>query len=531
METDFFKPAKPKLASIAEREGGRLTPLVRPSGKSGYNAKSLSACSTAEARRVLDFEHALKLRALPLGIIKLFDQNLITFAVPSDCSADTQSALKFAAGCKVKLLAVGNEILDDAIFQAYHGDEQMLQSKLTRLHAAEPLPNPLNGGFALEFRPRRGETATFLAALVDYAISRGASDIHLVPAETGSCVKLRIDGNLLEHQGPICSLPLHQQLITRIKVLSSLDVTRKSAPQDGSFQVPISNRQVNVRVSIMPTIHGEKAVLRLLGCEGLLTLSSLGFDQKIFAFIKAFLQRSEGATLLAGPTGSGKTTTMYAFLQELREKNLSLVTIEDPVEIHLEGAAQTGLSEKTGLTYAACLRSVLRQDPDVILLGEIRDEESAKIAVQAALSGHLLLSTVHARNVPEIFLRLKSLDIDPLSIAQAVNLLICQHLLPRLCPSCKVIHLSNTNQFGFEVFQPVGCARCGYSGYQSRVLAAEALWLDSRLSRALANGQVPYHEILKHTHGEYHAPLHGSLQELLKKGEISLEQMLSLCEL
>ncbi|NLF25124.1 MAG: type II/IV secretion system protein [Deltaproteobacteria bacterium] len=528
METDFFKPKKPGNTAVALSHGVPSQGTFKSAKAETYSAKSLSACSTPEARKFLDFEPALRLGALPLGVIKLIDQTLLTIAVAEDYRPDSFAALKFAVGCKLKLLPVSKEILDDAIFRAYHGDEGALGHNLQKFQEMETCGSK-SENLSLPFRPEQGETSKFLAALIDYGISHGASDIHIVPTSRGSRVKLRIAGDLLSHQGEICSLQLHQYLIARIKILAALDTTQRQLPQDGSFQVPLSKRQVSVRVSILPTVHGEKAVLRLLGCEGLIELPALGFDPKTLGFINAFLNRSEGSTLLAGPTGSGKTTSMYALLQVLKERSMSLVSIEDPVEIQLDGVAQTSLCEKNGLTYAACLRAVLRQDPDAILVGEIRDEESAKVAMQAALTGHLLLSTVHARSVLEIFLRLRSLGIDALSVAQAVNLLICQRLLPRLCSNCKVIDLANTNRLGFDVFRGVGCFRCDYSGFDSRALAAEALWMDAGLSAALSSGELEYHKIKENLRPEYYTSLRSSLEGLLRRGDISFDQMLSIC--
>jgi type II secretory ATPase GspE/PulE/Tfp pilus assembly ATPase PilB-like protein len=288
---------------------------------------------------------------------------------------------------------------------------------------------------------------------------------------------------------------------------------------------------VHVRISIMPTVHGEKAVLRLLGCEGLRPIEALGFDERALSFISAFCGRADGAALLAGPTGSGKTTTMYAIMQRLQSRNLSLISIEDPVEIRLDGVSQTSVNEQLGLTYAHCLRSVLRQDPDVILLGEIRDEESARIAFQAALTGHLLLATVHARSVAEVFLRLRSLQLDDLSIAQGVNLLVCQRLLPRLCEHCKVIDLANANMLEHNVYQPVGCRRCDYSGFEGRVLAAEALEIEPALSKKLASGAISFGDVSRHTPDKNYSPMLRSLEKLLRAGKISMDQFLSLCAL
>ncbi|MBN8548376.1 MAG: Flp pilus assembly complex ATPase component TadA, partial [Deltaproteobacteria bacterium] len=230
-------------------------------------------------------------------------------------------------------------------------------------------------------------------------------------------------------------------------------------------------------------------------------------------------QRSEGAILFAGPTGSGKTTTMYALLQNLVAQNLSVVSIEDPVEIQIPGVAQTSVDEKRELGFSSCLRSILRQDPDVILLGEMRDEESAKIALQAALTGHLLLTTVHARDAIEVLLRLRALQADLLSVAQAVSLIVCQRLLPLLCSHCKVVDLTAPTTHSVEVFRAVGCAHCDYSGYTGRTVVTECLEMHASLYEILVHNEL--HKLSRKNFPiEHYVPLSLGLEKLLNAGSI-----------
>ncbi|MBN8548550.1 MAG: Flp pilus assembly complex ATPase component TadA, partial [Deltaproteobacteria bacterium] len=361
------------------------------------NAHTLSRCSSDEARNLLPYEQAIKLKVLPLGIISLFEGKVLSVAAPTLRDAELVSALKFATGYEVKLVPTKLQVLMTAIHFAYRGSEKELGASLQKVAKAEP-PSQRQASHIPDFRPAAGDIAQLLASLVDYALSRGASDIHLVPLRDGGHVRMRVQGELFRHEAAFCSLENHAKIISRLKVLAALDVTLRSAPQDGSFSIPIQDAQVFARLSVMPTVHGEKAVIRLMNANGPLQLDELGLDERSKEMLERHAQRSEGSIIFAGPTGSGKTTSMYALLQNLVAQNLSVVSIEDPVEIQIPGVAQTSVDEKRELGFSSCLRSILRQDPDVILLGEMRDEESAKIALQAALTGHLLLTTVHARD-------------------------------------------------------------------------------------------------------------------------------------
>ena len=489
----------------------------------------LALCSTPEARGCLDYETAQQLGALPLGLMPGCGRGILTVAAAPQTPAERQdllSVLRFAADKEVRLVSVDKQTLSSAIFAAYNGDDSALQIKIERLQASASGKSSRHSFNDLpEFRPKSGEAAQFLASLIDYAIAHNASDLHIIPEQRGTAVKLRIDGSLMSHKGTICPLNCHQQIIARLKVLSALDSTARLMPQDGALCVPLYGRAVHARLSIMPTIHGEKAVLRFACSHGPIELGRLGLDQRTCAALEAFMQRREGAALFCGATGSGKTTTMYALMQQLTSKNLGLVSIEDPVEVHMNGVAQTSLNEKLGLDYAACLRSVLRQDPDVILLGEIRDEQSAKIAFQAALTGHLMLSTVHARNVFEVFLRLANLEVDNIMLAQAVNLVVCQKLLARLCDGCKVFDLEGSERVGSEIYKPVGCRQCGYSGYSGRVLAVESLSLDRPLSNWLLQGERQLSCMRALCNSGNYSSLNTALARLVKEGKLSLSQL------
>lgn len=488
----------------------------------------LSRCSMPEARAVLGSVEAEKLGVLPLGLITYLGQKVLSLAVPAGHDISLLKAVKFTCGYEVKGIEVDPAVLPQAIFMAYGGDEAALTGKIAKFRQeAETKPKRLPA-VALDFRLSNGGAPELVAGLVDYALSHQASDIHILPKAAGSFVQLRIKGRLLSHEEALCSLEQHAQLVSRIKVLAGLDTTSRNMPQDGSFVLPLAGGETSVRIGIMPTVHGEKAVIRLFGCGGLIALADLGTDPQTLSALEVFKQRTEGALLIAGPTGSGKSSTMYALMDDLSRQNRNCVGIEDPVELHLPGVSQTSINARLGLDYATCLRSVLRQDPDVILLGEIRDIDSAKIAMQAALTGHLLLSTVHARNVFEVFLRLHNLGVDCLSLAQACTLVVCQRLLPELCASCKVLDLQSSNRTGMEVYREVGCAHCDHSGFGGRVLATESLSVSYDLSREIAKNGIPAVDRATSEEGPGYVPMRQTLELLLRQGRISMRTFASL---
>jgi len=488
------------------------------------SARSLARCSTAPARDTLSEELATKLQALPLGIVTALGRSLLHVAVGRPLNPETVAALRFATSLEIKAIEVPGEILQDAIFTAYRGDDALLQEAVYAASTAlAAKPSHQERSAVIPFRPNEEGIGKFLAVLIDYALSRGATDLHLIPTERGTVVKLRLNGELLEHDAPVCTPTAHQQLITRLKVLADLDPTVHSRPHDGSLRIPTASRRVHARVSIMPTVHGERAVLRFIGHRSVTKLAELGLPPMVEQQLTHVTTKGEGGVLFAGPTGSGKTTSMYAVLDHLSTHGLQLVTIEDPVEVHLERVSQTQLDLAHGLDYPAALRSALRQDPDVIMLGELRDSASASIALQAAITGHLVLSTIHARTVSEIPLRLQHFGVDHATTAAALELLINQRLLPRLCHRCRIIQLDASRRFGSDVFQGgSGCAACDHSGFSGFILSCESLLVTDETRALLSRPHTPA-EFQAHVQrsSTYHART-PELIALLKRGELSL---------
>ncbi|CAE6970009.1 hypothetical protein R69608_07301 [Paraburkholderia nemoris] len=329
------------------------------------------------------------------------------------------------------------------------------------------------------------------------ALKAGASDIHLESTASGLALKYRVDG-VLDAAATVNGIETAEQVISRLKVLAELDIAERRVPQDGSFRVAAGGRDIDLRVSIMPSIHGEDAVIRILDkramieAYGSLTLEALGYDGESLAALRRLAEEPYGMVLVTGPTGSGKTTTLYAALTEIHNGRDKIITIEDPVEYQLPGILQIPVNEKKGLTFARGLRSILRHDPDKIMVGEIRDRETAEIAVQSALTGHLVLTTVHANNVFDVFGRFSHMGIDPYAFVSALNGIWAQRLLRVNCTHCAASYvpgdaeltrlgLSRADVADFDFRQGTGCADCRGTGYRGRRAIAEILILDDEI--------------------------------------------------
>ncbi len=329
------------------------------------------------------------------------------------------------------------------------------------------------------------------------AIQRRASDIHIETQDREVVVKYRIDGVLYQAMKSIDKRH-HSTIISRIKVMSELDIAEKRIPQDGRFKVRFSGRTIDFRVSIMPTVHGEDAVIRILDKESssaefrTLNLDVLGFEDDTKRQLRKFINEPYGMVLVTGPTGSGKTTTLYACLSEIVSTEDKIVTIEDPVEYQLKGITQIPVNEKKGLTFARGLRSILRHDPDKVMVGEIRDEETAQIAVQSALTGHLVFTTVHANNVVDVIGRFLNMNVDLYNFVSALNCVLAQRLVRRICLHCKrpaAVSDSLLDDSGLEpdryrdftFYEGAGCIECNGTGYRGRLAIAELLNLSDNI--------------------------------------------------
>jgi len=324
------------------------------------------------------------------------------------------------------------------------------------------------------------------------AMQIGSSDIHIEAADGKSLVRMRVDGRLRS----VMSFPhkAHPMLVSRIKIMSKLDISNTRTPQDGRTRVKFMNKSFDMRVSTLPSMHGEKIVMRILDKSGLsLSLDVLAFEKKADQRIRDAIARPTGAVLVTGPTGSGKTTTLYSFLHHINDEETNIVTVEDPVEFQIKGLNQVQVNSKAGMTFAAALRSILRQDPDVVMVGEIRDEETAHIALHAAQTGHLVMSTLHTNDAPSTVSRLVEMGTDPVALSSCLNIIVAQRLARRLCPRCKKKTTPTPEMIAkydmpedLEIYEPVGCDKCLNIGYKGRCGVHETLYVNDRVRQAIA---------------------------------------------
>jgi general secretion pathway protein E len=372
------------------------------------------------------------------------------------------------------------------------------------------------------------------------ALRAGASDVHLESTNTGLAVKYRIDG-VLDAITDAPGIALAEQAISRLKVLAELDIAERRVPQDGSFRVSVQGREVDLRVSIIPGVHGEDAVIRILDkqamieAHGRLTLDSLGFDAPCVATLRELMEAAYGMMLVTGPTGSGKTTTLYAALSETQTGRDKIITIEDPVEYQLNGVLQIPVNEKKGLTFARGLRSILRHDPDKIMVGEIRDRETAEIAVQSALTGHLVLTTVHANNVFDVFGRFMHMGLEPYALVSALNGIWAQRLLRLNCRHCSQpyrpaatelarVGLAGTDALGDGYQRGRGCGDCRGTGYKGRHAVAEILRLDDEL-REMMVARQPMRQIKEAARRKGVRSLSQAALDVARAGRTTLEEV------
>lgn len=372
------------------------------------------------------------------------------------------------------------------------------------------------------------------------ALKAGASDIHLESTATGIAVKYRVDG-VLDHAASVGGIELAEHIISRLKVLAELDIAERRIPQDGSFRVESGGREIDLRVSIMPSIHGEDAVIRILDkramieAYGALTLEALGFDAPSLSTLRMLAQEAYGMLLVTGPTGSGKTTTLYAALTEIHNGREKIITIEDPVEYQLPGILQIPVNEKKGLTFAKGLRSILRHDPDKIMVGEIRDRETAEIAVQSALTGHLVLTTVHANNVFDVFGRFTHMGIDPYAFVSALNGIWAQRLVRMNCPHCAVRYTPTDHELvaarlereaaeDYLFMRGKGCGDCRGTGYKGRRSIAEILTLNDEIRELIVDKQ-PIRRIKAAAHANGTRSLRMAALDLVRRGATTLDEI------
>ncbi len=437
---------------------------------------------------------ARRYRVLPLRLTDSF----LELATANPFDLDAEKALAFATAREIRLLLLAPSKIAEKLDEMYRPEKALdkllegMEGSADLVQLADAPPEELS--VSEEQASQRP-----VVRLVDLIISEGilsrSSDIHIEPEEGGVAVRYRIDGVLRQ----VMKIPRQAglPLISRIKIMSSLDIADRLRPQDGRARVAVNGQPIDLRVSTLPAAQGEKVVIRILDSRATVkSLESLGFNPGETAAINQLLQNHEGVILVTGPTGSGKTTTLYSMIHQIKTEGVNIVTVEDPVEYRMQGIVQVQVQEKAGLTFGSALRSILRQDPNVILVGEIRDKETAQIAVQASLTGHLVLSTLHTNDAANAVTRLVDIGVEAYKIAAALRGVIAQRLMRKLCPTCKEVWMEAPPEklrkwvpTGTPLYRAAGCPDCAMTGYRGRFSIIEVLTMSAELERRIAAGE------------------------------------------
>lgn len=427
----------------------------------------------------------------------------LIFAATDPSDLNLKDDLEFATGYKVEIVVATESSIKEAIARYYDSSGDALNRIISEIGEQEiELEKTEENEQDLESLKNASEDAPvvkFVNSLLADAICRNASDIHLEPYEKTFRIRYRIDGVLYEIKAP--PFKLKDAITSRIKIMAELDISQRRLPQDGRIKIKFTKgREMDFRVSVYPTLFGEKIVLRLLDKSNLqLDMTKLGFDDEQYQAFKTAIHRPYGMVLVTGPTGSGKTTTLYSALSELNQPGTNIMTAEDPVEFNLPGINQGQMHEDIGLTFAASLRSFLRQDPDIIMVGEIRDFETAEIAVKAALTGHMVLSTLHTNDATSTINRLLNMGVEPFLVASSVNLVLAQRLVRKVCSQCKeTITVSNQALLDvqvpeaeiadYQMMKGKGCQTCNDSGYKGRIALYEVLVVSPEVQEFILHG-------------------------------------------
>lgn len=374
----------------------------------------------------------------------------------------------------------------------------------------------------------------FVDAIIKEAIPLSASDIHIEPRETEVIVRYRIDGDLVRRaEFPIESYPA---VSARIKIISNMDIAERRIPQDGRISLTVDGQDYDFRVSSLPTIHGEKFVIRVFDNKMFsYSRKELNFSDEANEVIEKILKHPHGIILLTGPTGCGKTTTLYAFLKELNKENKNLITIEDPVEYSMDGINQIQINNKANLTFASSLRSILRQDPDIIMVGEIRDNETAQIAIRAAITGHLVLSTLHTNNAPGAVMRLIDMGVDSYLVSDSMVAVISQRLVKKLCPNCKQAVQTSKEQMEVlglnephTIYKAKGCPFCHYTGFKGRMAIHEIMYMNEQIRNTLSQKKLDQESLKKVAIESGMSTLAESGKKYVLSGKVAYEELISL---
>ena len=477
---------------------------------------------TAESRRILPLE---------------LSGNKLLVAMADPCDWQTVDDLSFRTGLIVTVAIAAEGSLSKGIERCYGSTDNVwdLISEFSADDKAEFIQETDDDKTDVNvnslYKSSESKPIVRLVNMIfSDAVKSGASDIHIEPQERNVQVRFRVDGELRS----VLKIPkqIQESVISRIKIISCLDITNRRLPQDGRSSLRLDKKTVDLRISTLPSVYGEKVVVRILRPDGITALSHLGINEQMLHGLIQVVSQPQGMLLVTGPTGSGKTTTLYAIIQQLQSETENLITIEDPVEYRLPGITQVNVKDSIGLTFASALRSILRQDPDIIMLGEIRDQETAEIAARGALTGHFVLSTLHTNDTVATITRLLDMKVAPFLIISAISAVLAQRLVRRICPSCieeaqlpDDLRLKNLPPLT-ACYRGKGCNDCHHTGYKGRIGVHELLVLDSKL-KGLISRQADEDELWRAARTAGMVPLFENAWSKVGQGLTTVEEVLS----
>jgi type IV pilus assembly protein PilB len=542
-----------KAISVQKQEGGRIGEILVKLGMVkeeqvvsvlaeqlgipyfSLGTGMLKPAADQELERLIPYDFAIKHVVLPLSRTL----RSLTVAISDPFDLILIDNLRKLTNCEINPIIATRSDISKAI-EEFYGKTAMLQEAVDASYEISTISTVEDTELAdqelsldkLVARAEEAPVVKLVDLIVRQAIEERASDIHIEPFKDKISLRYRIDGKLYEIPPP--AKHLHLPIISRIKILAKLDIAEKRLPQDGAFLVKIENRVIDLRVSTMPTIHGEKVVLRILDRSSvILDLNQLGFDSKQLEQIRRAISSPYGLVFLTGPTGSGKTTTLYGILNELNIPTKNILTVEDPVEYKLDGINQVQVKPDIGLTFATALRSFLRQDPDIMLVGEVRDLETAQICIRAGLTGHLVLSTLHTNDAPSAISRLIDIGIEPYLLGPSLLLVVAQRLIRKLCPDCKEAYEPTAEQLKIInlktdlIYKPKGCKKCSQFGYKGRICISEVMVINLEIQDLVAQG-ASFQKIREAARSAGMQTLYESAIKKVENGITSLEEALSM---
>ncbi len=504
------------LACLGERDGLEVVDL------SEYKVDP-------EAAGLISHNFSDQYQVLPIGI----RNGKLVVAVRDPLMFDVFDEIEAAAGMELTVVLAAAESIRDCAAAVYR--EQDLSNAVQKVNKEVQGSGHSREACAASERVEGTPIVKMVNTLIEQAYARGASDIHVEPMEDRLVIRLRVNGDLVEHTS--MAMEAHRPIVTRLKIMGGMDIAEKRLPQDGKYRYDRGQVKTDLRISALPTIYGEKIVLRLLNSardDCLMDVRRLGMTEEQEEIFERFIKAPYGLVLVTGPTGSGKTTTLYAALNRLVRRKINVVTVEDPVEKAISGATQVQVNVKSGLTFAVALRAILRQDPDVIMIGEMRDGETASIGVRAAITGHLVFSTLHTNDCAASVARLLDMGVVPYMAAAALTGVIAQRLVKELCPHCRREYEPDGRERELlggaapetvkRLWKPVGCSRCGNTGYSGRRAIYEFMEVDEKIGGMIQKGTSP-HEIRTVLRKNGSKSLREQARDMTIRGETSMEEL------